>query len=189
MSGLSTQHGHGRSTRSNMDLRNRRARYSPGIGATLTYLAVTALGCGKVEAANAKAEASRVAAAHLGDVRALATHVSGSCTLAPSVSPAKGTPIDADPDVLQVTIRCGNPAVTINGAPLWVTAPPLRKATPPGGAYYSVGVGKDAAVGVGSSSTLEEYVNVPSTLVAGANDLCIHEETKGVDVCVAYRAR
>ena len=155
----------------------------------MPYLFVTAMGCGKVEAANAKAEANRVASAHLGEVRSLATHVSGSCPLAPTVSPAKGTSVDADPDVLQVTIRCGNPAVTINGAPLWVTAPPLRKATPPGGAYYSVGVGKDAAVGIGSATTLEEYVNVPSTLVAGANDLCIHEETKGVDLCVAYRAR
>lgn len=158
--------------------------------AVVALASFAAIGCSRVQEAEVQAKATRVAADHLAEVRALALFVEPSCGTISGTSLAAGTPADHDREVLEVTTHCTMAGVTINGAPMRVDSPPLRgaKAPPAGGQTWEIGVGKSAGL-VGTSTTLEEYARIPSSLAADATDLCIKHKANGFELCVAYKNR
>ncbi len=149
---------------------------------------LVAAGCSRMQEAEVQAKAARVSADHLAEVRALALVVEPTCGTISGSSPAAGTPTDKNPEVLEVTVHCTMSGVTINGAPMRIDSPPLRraKAPPAGGQTWEIGVGKSAGI-VGTGTTLEEYARFPSALAADATDLCIKHKTNSFEMCVAYK--
>ncbi len=100
-------------------------------------VAVVALGCGRIERLDAEKQAHQMAAKHLGDVRALATHVELMCASTPwKASPAKGTAVDRDPSALEVEVRCVDHSIVINGKSEWSPHANPRGTTPPMSAGY-----------------------------------------------------
>lgn len=146
--------------------------------------------CHEVDALSTQSTANHVAADHLDEARVIANHVELACpTTSWMDSPVKGTTVDKDPDVLEVSVRCIQRSVIIAGQSLWVSHKNLRGTTPPTSTNFrTIGIGKSASVGSTATSATEETVRVPSIQIAGAVDLCIHRELSGVEVCIAYRA-
>jgi len=146
-------------------------------------------GCGRVEQFLASREGRALAAAHLDELRKVATEIEATCASLPrEVSPAKGTAIDGRTEALEVAVSCRDPA--LGPRSLWRLHAALRGSqAPPNVSYYVIGVGKDVEAGVASEGHVEEYARVPSPMVSNATDLCIHRETTGVEICVAYATR
>lgn len=125
-----------------------------------------------------------VAEAKLGDVRAFAEQVESTCNMLDlDASPAQGSALSRDVDVLEVRVVC-SPRKT----PLPTIFPPLRATKyPEGRTSELVPVGKSQ----GSKTVYpEEWVNRPSRLVASDGlDVCVQRNNGKTEVCVAYKSR
>lgn len=148
--------------------------------AALIAIAVGVLGCNRLDQARAKSTAQKLETKHLVEVRRVADDLEKSCVRPAGVSPVSGTSLDSNPAVVEVEVSCRQS----NGDMAHATRLRGTSVRLDDG-FFHLGIGKNADAGIGAGVEVEESVNVPSTIIANANDLCVLRPD--VKICVAYR--